>query len=211
MSPVRDPLWRSFPWDPAAAENQPFSAAFVPPGQGHGRFDLPGEPVGVLYLAETPDHAVAEWLARFRGTSIEETDLMRNGKARALVAVELAGSAWDGIADLCAPAVLQHHGFRPDSLAMRDRTVTQAVAAALYERGLAGLRWWSALFGDWHTVVLFRDKIPVDALVYGAPEIVGFTTHALARAADWLNIQLARGTPDPSAGRHGRGGRIPRP
>ena len=185
-------LWRSFPWDPEAAEDAPFSAAFVPSNQGHSRFDLPGRPAGVVYLAETPDHAIGEWIARFRGQALTEADLERNGRARALVSVELRDASRGRIADLCDPAELTRYGLRADQLAVRDRAVTQGIAARLYDAGLTGLRWWSALFGDWHTVVLFRDRLPTDALAYGTPEVVDFSTHALARAADWLNVRLMR-------------------
>jgi hypothetical protein len=184
------PLWRSFPWNPDAAENQPFSAVFVSPAQGLGRFDRPENPAGVVYLAETPDHAIGEWIARFRGRSITEAHLKRNGVRRGLVRLKALPEIWEGIADLCDPKELDRHGMTPDSLAMRDRTVTQGIAARLFERGQTGLRWWSAHFGDWHTVVLFRERLPVDGLDYGVPEAVDLATPALLRAADWLDVGL---------------------
>jgi hypothetical protein len=66
MTPV--PLWRVFPWDPAAAEGDRFSAGFVPGGQGRNRFDLPGQPRGVIYLAESEEHAVAEMIQAYRNS-----------------------------------------------------------------------------------------------------------------------------------------------
>jgi hypothetical protein len=188
--PRAAPLWRSFPWDPAAAENEPFSAAFVPPLQGFNRFDLPGRPAGVIYLAETPDHALGEWIVRFRGRSLGEAGLKRNGKLRALVTVTLRNTAWSEIVDLCDPEELTRYRITPDSLAVRDRSLTQAIAQRLHDAGLTGLRWWSALFGDWHTVVLFRNRLAPDALAYGVPEVVSLSTPALLQAADWLNVRL---------------------
>jgi hypothetical protein len=190
MRPRTSPLWRSFPWDPAAAENEPFSAAFVPPLQGFNRFDLPGRPAGVIYLAETPDHALGEWIARFRGRSLRESGLERDGRLRALATVELRDPVWSDIVDLCDPEELTRYRITPDSLAVRDRSVTQAIAERLHDAGLTGLRWWSALFGDWHTVVLFRDRLASNALAYGAPEAVGLSTPALVQAANWLSIRL---------------------
>jgi hypothetical protein len=189
--PRATPLWRSFPWDPGAAENEPFSAAFVPPMQGFNRFDLPGRPAGVIYLAETPDHALGEWIARFRGRSLREAGLQRNGKLRALVTVELRDPVWSGIVDLCDPEALTRYHVTPDLLAVRDRSVTQGIAQRLHDAGLTGLRWWSALFGDWHTVVLFRDRLVPDAPAYGTPAAVTLTSPALVQAADWLNVRLA--------------------
>ncbi len=56
-------LWRAFPWDCTAPEGGPFSVRSVAPPhmQNYGRFDLHGRP-SVLYLAQTPAHAVAEVL-----------------------------------------------------------------------------------------------------------------------------------------------------
>lgn len=169
MTPV--PLWRVFPWEAAAAEGDRFSAAFVPGGQGKGRFDLPGTPAGVIYLAESEEHAVAEMIARFRNLPdpLTDDDLTVWGHRLALVRITLDAAAWDRLADLCDPAVLVAEAIPPDRTALRDRTRTQAVAAALHERGAAGLRWWSAFWGDWHTVVLFRDRLEPGSLRYDTP------------------------------------------
>ena len=60
-------LWRVFPFDPLAAEGEPYSVRSAAPAhrQTGGRFDLGPSPV--LYLAETPAPAVGEVLRRFSG------------------------------------------------------------------------------------------------------------------------------------------------
>ncbi len=68
MADATPVLWRVFPWEPRAAEGEPFSAAFVPGTQGSGRFDLRGG--RVLYLAESAEHAVAEKIQRFRAQEL---------------------------------------------------------------------------------------------------------------------------------------------
>lgn len=60
------PLWRVFPWDQGAAEGERFSASFVPGGQGRYRFDLRGNPLGIIYFAEIEAHAVAEMIQAYR-------------------------------------------------------------------------------------------------------------------------------------------------
>ncbi|MGH7606243.1 MAG: RES domain-containing protein, partial [Gemmatimonadales bacterium] len=70
---------------------------------------------------------------------------------------------------LCDPAVLVRHALRPDLLASSRKAATQAAAAALHDAGYAGLRWWSALSGDWHTIVLFLDRVAVAAIEYLEP------------------------------------------
>src|SRR2546426_398950 len=109
-----------------------------------------------VYLAETAIHAVAEKLQRFRGQKINRKDLIESGKTLALVEGHLGSIK---LADLCDPQTLVKYDIRPDVLASRDITKTQAVAAALHKEGFGGLRWWSALSGDWHTIVVFQGEI----------------------------------------------------
>src|SRR5216117_812689 len=139
--------WRVFPWDPAAKPGESFSPSHIFPQQGSGRFDVAGKLV--VYLAETAVHAVAEKLQRFRGQRIDRNDLKESGWPLALVECRLP---LQKIADLCDPEVLAKHHIAPDSLASRDFTKTQGVSRMLYKEGYKGLRWWSALSGDWHTI-----------------------------------------------------------
>jgi len=171
--------WRVFPWDPAAKPGEPFSARYINPSQGAGRFDVRGKLV--VYMAETPVHAVAEKLQRFRGQKIDRKDLIESGKTLALVECELGRIA---LADLCDPAVLVKHDIGPDVLASRDMTRTQAIAAQLARAGYAGLRWWSALSGDWHTIVVFEGKID-----YHQPEPLTLSHQAVRDASAALGIQ----------------------
>jgi hypothetical protein len=164
--------------------------------QGHGRFDLPGVPGGVLYLAETPAHAVAEALQHYRGQRLDDADLIVAGHPLALVAVTVPRQTLDGVVDMCDPAVLVQHGIKPDQTASGDRRVTQRIAATIHAVGEVGLRWWSALLGDWHTVVLFRDM--VGDLAFGAPEPLSLQHGAVREAMRALGIsarvQRADGT-----------------
>lgn len=171
--------WRVFPWDPAAKAGAPFSPSYVHPKQGSGRFDVSGKLV--VYLAETAVHAVAEKLQRFRGQKVDRKDLRESGYELALVECALETAK---IANLCDPAVLVKYGIAPDVLASREITKTQPVAAALLKEGFAGLRWWSALSGDWHTIVVFEGRID-----YGAPEPLTIGHKAVQDASAALGIQ----------------------
>lgn len=184
-------VWRVFPWDPDAADGEPFSPTYVPPLQGKGRFDLPGVPGGVLYCAETPEHAVAEQIQHLRGQTLDEADLRIAGRGLALVPVTLPPMVRERVADLCDPEELLRLGVRPDETASRDRRLTQRIAASVHAAGHAGLRWWSALNGDWHTVVLFRDRLD-SPLEYGAPERLTLDHPAVQEAARILGIRLNR-------------------
>ncbi|HEU0077266.1 MAG TPA: RES family NAD+ phosphorylase [Longimicrobiaceae bacterium] len=181
--------WRVFPWDPEAAAGERFSPSYVPPGQGKGRFDLPGVPGGVLYLAETPEHAVAELVQHFRGQDLDDADLLAAGRRLALVAVALPEPVRESVLDLCDPGELARLGVRPDETASRDRGATQRISAAVHAAGHAGLRWWSAFSGDWHTALLFRDRIP-DPLSFDTPEPLTLQHPALREAARALGIEV---------------------
>ncbi|HEV8508986.1 MAG TPA: RES family NAD+ phosphorylase [Gemmatimonadales bacterium] len=174
--------WRVFPFDPAAKAGEPFSPSYVYPNQGSGRFDVTGRLV--VYLAESAVHAVAEKLQRFRGQKIDRKDLMESGKPLALVECQPASRWQSKIADLCDPAVLVKYAIAPDVLASREITKTQAVAAALHAEGFAGLRWWSALSGDWHTIVVFQGDID-----YGKPEPLTIDHKVVREASEALGIQ----------------------
>lgn len=192
MSAPERVLWRVFPWDPAAAEGEPFSATFVPGGQGRGRFDLPDRSAGVMYLAEAPEHAAAELLQRFRNqpSPLDAADLLVAGRRLALVRVTVAPDTAGRIADLCDPRLLARHDVRPDDTAARTRATSQRIAALMHGNDHAGLRWWSAFFGEWHSVVLFRDRLGADALAYGAPDPLHLGHPAVTEAARTLDIPL---------------------
>lgn len=182
--------WRAYPWNPEAAENQPFSAAFVPAGQGYGRFDLSGEDAGVRYYAETPEHAIAERIVRLRNQTMEEADLIEFGFPLALVEVGIDKAVASRLVDLCDTADLNPLGIQPDRTAFRDRTVTQAISQRIHDAGYAGLRWWSAFFGEWHTIAVFARRAPNTSLQFGTPEPLHLDHPALRDAADALGITL---------------------
>lgn len=185
----RAEAWRVFPWDPDAGPGEPFSAGWVPPSQGQGRFDLPGVPGGVIYMAETPEHAVAEMIQHYRGHTLDSADLRVAGHALALVQIGIERRVMTDVADLCDAAVLTRLGIRPDETASSDRRRTQAIAARLHAEGHAGLRWWSALTGDWHMLVLFRDR--ARRFRFGHPEPLTLAHASVIEAARALGIATA--------------------
>lgn len=178
-----------FPWSRAARPGEKFSPSFVPESGGTGRFDLPGE--RILYLAETPEHAIAEKVARFRGTPLKPSHLREYGLALALVSVEIPVATRAALVDLCDPKVLRSLKIAPDRVAARERETTQAIAARVAEAGAPGLRWWSSFFGEWHGLVLFADRLPAGALEFGAPRIIAPDDPALATALAALGMRAA--------------------
>ena len=163
------------------------------PSQGSGRFDLVegGRGPLVLYLGESPAHAIGEVMQAFRGRTVADAHLRRNGHSLALVEVHLdEDAARTNVADLTQPAVLGELGIGPDVLASHDRRRTQAAARAVHAAGYAGLRWWSALTGEWHGLVLFLDRVAPSALRFGVPQSITLTDLALREAARLLGIRV---------------------
>jgi hypothetical protein len=182
-------LYRCFPWDPAAATDQPGGALWFPrPFQGEGRHDAP-ERYGCLYVSEEPVSAVVEELARFVGTALAPPDLRRARLPLALAALELADGA--RLVDLDQPLVLAAAGLRPSAVATWERKRSQADAEALFElhADAAGLRWWSTFDPRWRNVTLF-DRALVDLDVVEVAEI-GLRHVVVEEAAAFLGLPTA--------------------
>ena len=187
--PIDRPLWRVFPWNADAEAGEPFSPQWVPPSQGQGRFDLPGAPGGVIYFAETAAHAVAEMIHHYRGQPLDQSDLVMAAHPLALVRVAIPSELLERLADLCDPNLLARLAIRPDETASAERRTTQRIAARLHADGYGGLRWWSALRGDWHTVVLFRDRLD-PRMVFEDPERLTVSHPAVREATRELGMRV---------------------
>lgn len=188
MIPER--VWRTLPWDPLAREGEPFSASYVPAAQGAGRFDLPGRSSGVIYTAETPEHAIAERIQHYRGHTLENSDLVVADRRLALTAAAVPPALRDLIADLCDPRTLVRLRVHPDATASRHRRTTQHIAGVVHARAHTGLRWWSSFSGDWHAVVIFRDRLAAP-LAWSAPKPISLTDERLREAASLLGLVVS--------------------
>lgn len=183
-------LWRAFHWNAHAVEGEPFSVRSVPPVEKQigGRFD--NDATSVLYLAEYPEHAVAEALRQFRGRPLKAAHLRQHGFPLSLVEVTVPGEVTARVADLGDPQVLLRYRLRADTLALpeSERAVTQAVSRTLYDAGLPGFRWWSAIHGGWHSTVLFIERVPLSILGFGTPATLHVDHPAVIAAARELRM-----------------------
>lgn len=182
-------FWRVFPWDPDVRDRSPFSHSWIPPTTGRGRFDLPVACSPVLYLAESPAHAVAEALQPWRNRPLRRAHLRRAGRPLALVDVQLEADEAAELVDLCDPATLRRRRIGPDRIASLHRRRTQPIAASIWDSGNIGIRWWSSFWGDWHGVVLFTARLE-GRLHFGEPQEVSAETPALHEAAAALGMPL---------------------
>lgn len=159
----------------------------MPSAQGSGRFDVPER--AVWYLSEDAVHAVSEVLQGFRSRPFDERMLRRFDHPLALVVVNLPDEEERAIVNLDDPATLLRFGLTPGLLASEDRKRTQAVAALVYASGAPGFRWWSKLSGDWHAVVLFLDRVPVERLEIDTPELLTRDHPAVVTACRFLGMR----------------------
>lgn len=183
-------FWRVVPWDPDVNEGRLFSPSHIPPTTGRGRFDLPVACSPVLYVAESPEHAIAEAIQPWRNRPLRAAHLLRAGRPLALVGVEVAAGKGVDLVDLCDPGVLGRLGVTADRVASRDRRRTQRIAASVWDHGHAGLRWWSCFRGDWHGVGLFTARTE-QSVRFGSPEVLSPETPLLHEAAAALGMLLA--------------------
>lgn len=183
-------FWRVVPWDPDVGEGRLFSPSHIPPTTGSGRFDLPVACSPVLYVAESPEHAVAEAIHPWRNRPLRRAHLVRAGRPLALVGVEMATEKAADLADLCDPKVIGRLGVSADRVASHHRRRTQRIAASVWDSGHAGLRWWSSFRGDWHGVVLFTARVK-RSMRFGRPEVLSVGTPALREAAAALGMTQA--------------------
>jgi hypothetical protein len=158
-------LYRLFPREERAAEDEPGGPLWWPRGlQGDGRHDNPGL-YTCMYASETATSPVAEALAPFRGSGELLPEMLeRGGRTLALASLSVPDDA--PLLDLDDPRTLARERLRPSEVATRERTLTQAQAAALFEShgDVAGLRWWSTLESLWINVTLFERGAPLLAL-----------------------------------------------
>jgi hypothetical protein len=184
-------LYRVFRALEGAAVTTWGGALFVPRDrQGAGRHDDPAR-YGAFYAARSPVAAVAETIQAFRGRDLGPDDLALADGSRLMLAAFDDASLLATL-DLDDPAVLVAEGWRPSGVASRDRAVTQAMAARVFDAGALGLRWWSTLDSAWTNVTLFAERtigaglIEIEAL----PEPLSLKHPALVAAADHLSIPL---------------------
>ena len=158
--------------------------------QGAGRHDNPGR-YGAFYTARSEVAAVAESIQAFRGRDLNADDLeLADGSRLALARLDAAAPV--APVDLDDPAVLVREGWRPSGVASRDRTVTQAMAARVFDSGALGLSWWSTLDAAWTNVTLFAERtLDVGAVTMaGGGEVLSLRHPAVIAAADHLAIPL---------------------
>lgn len=143
-------LFRVLPYLAGARRGHPFHPLFVPSSTGSGRVDNPDR-YDVLYVGDSAAGAAAEafgWLPTWDAGMLRGRPTIP-GSVQALVEYEAADAALS-VCDLDDAERLVVLALRPSQVVTRDRAVTQAWAARIFDGGgFAGVRWWSYYDPQW--------------------------------------------------------------
>jgi RES domain-containing protein len=199
-------LYRVFSLRSDAAPDDHGALSVARERQAAGRHDNPDR-FGALYASRSPESAVAERIQAFRGRELTDEALRRaDGRRLALGAID-DDELSDQLVDLDDPRQLARRRLRPSQVATSDRSVTQPIAAALFDEGIPGFLWWSALEASWANATLFLERAAPMLRLDGDPEVLFLEHPAVIRAAERLGIRPARRPRPPRA----RGGGATRP
>ncbi len=147
-------LFRVFPYDSSAAEDQPGGALFRPIG-GLGRIDNPAL-YRTLYVSDAEECAVAE---QFGTIPVWHPEMLvhASGSRYALATLEAPDSL--AIWDLNDTTNLRELDLTPRDVATRNRKKTQAWAARVFElHKYVGISWWSYYNPDWTAFGLWSSR-----------------------------------------------------
>ncbi|MBI4472704.1 MAG: RES family NAD+ phosphorylase [Acidobacteria bacterium] len=156
--------------------------------QGSGRHDNPSL-YGAFYCSRDSVSCIAEALQPFRGQTLSEQDLKREGnRILALAAFELSDRV--ALVDLDDPSQLDGRKLRPSVVATADRRRTQSLAARIYEENAAGFLWWSTLESMWINCTLFRERTRSSLELSGDPVVLSFNDPSFIEAAGRIGVRL---------------------
>ncbi len=179
---------RVFPLAAGAPPSDPGGALWWPRSlQGTARHDNPDR-YACMYVSEVEVSTIAEALAPFRSSGELTSDLLvRAGLPLALASLELDDEAH--VIDLDDPGTLLREQLAPSRVATRQRALTQADAAHLfdYHPEAAGLRWWSTLESSWLNVTLF-DRVATAGLELSDMRLLTTTDVGVREAASFLGL-----------------------
>lgn len=182
-------FFRVFDWDGASLRRAEGGPLFVARHrQGAGRHDAPAL-YGAWYCSRTAVSAVAESIQYLRGHVLSDEDFHRaGGFTKALVGFSLDDDL--PLVDLDEPSQLVSRGIRPSQVATMRRSVTQRIAAAIFEEGAGGLLWWSTLEAEWTNVMLFYERALPAVSIAAPPRRLSTRLTEVQQAAQQLGIRI---------------------
>jgi len=187
---VINTFYRVFDWDGQSLSSEVGGPFFVPRSQqSQGRHDVPSVD-GVIYASLAPLSAIAETIQFFRNNILTKEHFVKpNGFKKALVTFTMPREL--KLQDFDDPKTLVSTNRRVGMVTTRDRTVTQDIARGVFQVGVAGLLWPSALEGLWINATLFESRIEGYAQVKGPIVPLSLKHPDVIKAAQLFGIEIA--------------------
>jgi hypothetical protein len=168
-------LFRVFPHDPSAADNDEGGALYIPAPSPLGRA-ANVDSYRELYFAEQPQAAVAE---RFGALFAWYPSDFVHASGRLYAVSTYEFDEPERILNLNDTAALETVGVKqPSHVVTRDRAVSQASARTIFGSGkYYGVSWWSYYCPDWTGCALWnlnslRHVGPVETLTPAHPAVI---------------------------------------
>jgi hypothetical protein len=181
-------VFRVFPYDPSAADQNKGGALFVPSPSPLGRIaNL--EFYRELYFADRAEAAVAEKFGFLQAW--HANDFIDGGSNPfAVTSYEIDAS---GILNLNDTAALVRLGIdQPSQVVTRNRELTQNWAKQIFMTGrYSGLSWWSYYYPDWTAFGVWNVRLVRHV---GPPEILTPSHPAVLLAANTIVRQVYAGS-----------------
>jgi hypothetical protein len=152
-------VYRIFTESAGAHPGEPGHHSYIPHMQTTGRWDNANE-YGLIYLAQSPEGAVAEVFGELPQWGPTMFDVPHLGGRRALATFSMPDDL--PILDLDDAQTLVEQHLRPTQVVIRNPAFTQTFALRAFrehtaagERRYAGIRWWSFWRPQWAVLALW--------------------------------------------------------
>jgi hypothetical protein len=154
--------------------------------QGEGRHDIRED--GIFYCSVEPISAICEAIKRFRNLQLNDADFARpDGQTLAIAKISLRQPF---LIDLREATTLVKMNFAPASITTSERTITQALSRTIFQEGVDGFLWWSALESQWTNATLYYSRVAKRLSIVEPPVMLDITNNHVIEAANILNICL---------------------
>jgi hypothetical protein len=181
-------LFRVFDWNGSAVGRTAGGPLWVSRArQGSGRHDAPAK-YGAWYCSREAVSAIAECIQYLRGHVLSDADFARVGGTTKAI-VDLSVDDGVDIVNLDDPLQLVRRRLRPSQVATMRRSVTQKIAASVFDEGPAGIEWWSTLEAEWSNVTLFHERALSHVAIESPPRRLSVRLPEVQQAAQYLAIR----------------------
>lgn len=151
-------IYRVFDWDEKKINNKNLGSPLYIPRerQGNGRHDIPDND-GVFYGSLNEISAISEALHPYINLKITDKIFhFKNGLVQSIARISLVNAK---LIDLTKAKDLLKLNISPQDVATLDRRTTRKISYNIYNLGVDGFKWYSALETQWTNLTLYESRI----------------------------------------------------